>query len=147
MRHAGDQVLDGVVAEGSPDHGGALDRALQRLGIARFGQALVSGADAFEDEVLIGVSRENETDGLRMALHDLVEKLRAIHARHAHVGHDHIDGRLIHDFEGFGAALHEDHVPLVAERAQHALQALQDQRFVVNKQYSFHSCDPWRRTG
>src|SRR5687767_14915024 len=90
-------------------------------------------AERLHDRFGLGLPGEDEANRVGVvALHDF-QQLRAVHARHAHVGD--------HDFAGLGAqrierrlgAADEGHLPLVALGPKHALQAFEHAWFVVDE--------------
>src|SRR5437763_912922 len=84
------------------------------------------------------MARQDEPGRSWEALHYLVEKLGAVHPGHAHVRNYDVKGMLADALQGFDATIYEFHVPLVAHRIEHALETLENEGFVVNKQDIFH---------
>ena len=94
--HLRDQLPELLVLQRISDPGGPGDRRFEHFRLARFAQVLVSRADAFENQCLIGVAGENEANSFGKALHHLGQKFGAVHARHAQVRDHHVEGRLVH---------------------------------------------------
>ena len=84
------------------------------------------------------MTRKDDARGPRMALHDLVQQLGAIHAGHAHVGHHHVRGMLRHQLHRVRPAAGKNHLPFPAHPVERPLQPLQDQRLVIHKEDPLH---------
>ena len=81
----------------------------------------------------LGLPGEDQADGVGIfALHDL-EQLGAAHAGHAHVRDHHLAGLGAQRIERRLRAADEGHLPLVALGTQHALQAFEHARLVVDE--------------
>jgi hypothetical protein len=128
------QLLDLVRDPVTPDQAGIADHGLELLRVAGLGHVLVGHAHALGHQLLVGVPGQDHPDRLGVAPPHLVQQLGAVHARHAHVGHHHVEGGRGHGGQGLFAAAHEGHVPLVPHGPEHPLQALQDHGLVVNEQ-------------
>src|SRR5262249_52036563 len=70
----------------------------------------------------------------RVAALHLLEQLRSVHARHAHVGDDHVVGPRVELVEGGGASDDEPHLPFVPPAAKTVLKPCQDVRLVVDEE-------------
>jgi len=130
------------VAEVVVEVEGALDGGEEDEGFAGFAEILVDGADAFHEEVVVGVSGEDDADGLGVEAHDLVEEFGAGHAGHEHVGDNDVVGGGGEGVEGLAAALGGIDLPLVGEGEEGAFEAAEDAGFVVNEQEAFHCGAP-----
>ena len=95
-----------------------------------------------------GAMTDGQAMGLMQALNsvrlvlgtllDVGEELAAVHAGHAHVGDDHVEGRHLHERQRGFAAFGEGHVPVQSAAVQHAPQARQDPGFVIDEKDAFH---------
>lgn len=104
------------------------------LGIARLGNVLVSGAEGAQNGFAVGLAGEDHAHDLGIFFFNRFEQLRAVHEGHAHVGDDGVIMLTGQGFDGGYAAFHESHIPLGAHGVQRALQALQDEHFIIHKQ-------------
>ena len=69
---------------------------------------------------------------------NVLEELYAVHAGHLHVGHHDIEWFLLHRRERRVPRGDERHVPYPALSPQRPLQAVEDVRFVINKEDTRH---------
>ena len=70
------------------------------------------------DGFALGLSGEHDARGGREIALDLAKQFGAVHARHAHVGDDHVGRRLLHVVERLLPAERERHFPPLALLAQ-----------------------------
>ena len=77
-----------------------------------------------------------------MPFDEPLEQGHAVHTGHSHVGHDDVDALTLEKLERRDGAADEVHVPLIAHRPEHPLQAMQDVGLIVDKQDPLHS---WNR--
>jgi hypothetical protein len=103
---------------------GAADGGAELLGVARLGEELMGGADALENQFLIGVPGQDEAHRFGMPFHDFAEQLGAVHHGHPHIRDDDRHGGFCHESQRGGGVIQERHVPLVAHGAHGALQPL-----------------------
>jgi hypothetical protein len=110
-----------------------LDDGAQRFAVTGLVQELVGDRQRPHDGFALGLAGQHDARrGGEVAL-DVAQQLGAVHARHAHVGDDHVRRRLLHVFEGLLAAEGEGHLPALAFLAQGVAQAIEDGLFVVDK--------------
>jgi hypothetical protein len=64
----------------------------------------------------------------------VLEQLRAVHLRHAHVGNDDVERRLGHPLDRILALGQKLHLPDASSAPQKALDSLKHQRLVVDEQ-------------
>ena len=88
------------------------------------------------------MARQHDPDDPRMPFDEPLEQGHAVHTGHSHVGHDDVDALTLEKLERRHGAPDEVHVPLVAHRPEHPLQAMKDVGLIVDKQDPLHS---WNR--
>ena len=130
------QLPQAVVVQKFLEDARALDRALQQVGVARFRQVLMGGADRPQDQVHIGVTREDDPHRPRVAVADAGEQLGAVHAGHAHVRHDDVELVLFEQLQRRLRPAGEVHLPVAAPAAQHPSQSVEDHLLVVDEQHA-----------
>jgi len=146
MRDAAQDLADLVAADAAPDVRGGEDHRTQDLRVAGFGKELVGGALDLEEEVGVGLARQDDADGGGMLPHDAIQEFRPVHARHAHVGDHHVEGGLGQGLQALEGAVHENHVPDAPHVPQEPLEALENQWFIVDEEnpgFRGHGA-PWR---
>ena len=112
---------------------GLLDHRAQRLAVAGLVQELVGHRQRPHDGFALRLAGEHDARRGGEVTLDVAQQLGAIHARHAHVGDDHVGRRLLHLLERLLAAEREGHLPALAFLAQGIAQAIEDGLFVIDK--------------
>ena len=112
---------------------GLLDHRAQRLAVAGLVQELVGHRQCPHDGFALRLAGEHDACRGGEVTLDVAQQLGAIHARHAHVGDDHVGRRLLHLLERLLAAEREGHVPALAFLAQGIPQAIENGLFVIDK--------------
>src|SRR5689334_16005053 len=95
-----------------------------------------------EDRVSIGVTGQDDSNGVGIFLFYSVKKSSSIHTRHAHVGYDGVEWALSQFLERRLTALREYHCHLATVFTQEVLKTFQDLGLVVNEQNTFHNLPP-----
>ena len=91
------------------------------------------------DDLALGRAREDDPDRRRVGLLDVAQQRGAVHARHAHVRDDDVARRAVELGQRVGAAGGEEHLPLVALRAQRVAQAVEHLLLVVDEEDPRHA--------
>jgi hypothetical protein len=120
-------------------------RAAQRPGfkqirIAGLGQMLMRGSYGLKNHLLIQLPGEDNPNDIRVALHDLGQQLHAIHSRHLHVGDNRVNGFLVDNVQCRLTAGDKVHIPFMAHTAEHSLETLKHQWFIINKKDLSNLC-------
>ena len=136
--HARVTLIDHAVAQVARSG----DRGLEGLGVAGLGEELMGGSDALQHGLAIALARQDDPHGRGIASHDRFQKLRAVRARHAHVGDHHVEGRGGEAIQRLAAAFGELHLPLAAETPEHAAQPFEHLGFVIDEQDPLHPRSP-----
>src|SRR5579863_8845627 len=124
--------------ERAPRHA-PLDDRHEPLRVTGLAEILVRYRDQAQHLIALRVAGEDDAHDIRPSLAHCLQELCTIHARHAHVGHDDVDGRPIELRDRLGGALHEDHLPAAALPIQAGAQALEYRRVVVSKEDPCHA--------
>ena len=83
------------------------------------------------------LSRKDYADDIGVAYLDLLQQLRAIHHRHAHIGDYGVVCLLLESLQRRGSALDEIHVPLLTHPMQGSPETIEDEGFIVHKEQAF----------
>ena len=112
---------------------GLLDDRAQRFAVAGLVQELMGHRQRAHDGFALRLAGQHDARrGGEVAL-DVAQQLGAVHARHAHVGDDHVGRSLLHLLERLLAAEREGHLPALAFLAQGIAQAIENGLFVIDK--------------
>src|SRR4051812_11743263 len=71
-----------------------------------------------------------------MPFHDGLEHLHAVHARHPHVRHDHIELSIGEHLQSLLSSVGKLRLPIIAEWTHAALQPLENPRLVIYEKYA-----------
>jgi len=97
----------------------------------------VDHADGAHNRLFVGLAGQHDADGVGVLFLNYFQKLGAIHAGHAHIGDNHVIAVRSHELQRFAPTAGKVHIILVSQPSQHAPQAVEDIRFVIDKEHSF----------
>jgi hypothetical protein len=81
----------------------------------------------------VGLPGEHKAYGTRIFGFDLLEQLRSIHLRHAHVRDDHIERCARQHLERLPSSWGEFHFPFLTHAAQATFQPAQQHWFIIDE--------------